>query len=134
MTLSTRNAKGVAANFVAADARAQRAIKKIVRASGVRVHERQRALAPVDTGFMRSQLRVEFTEGGYAYEAGYRESDFDAAGEPFYPVYVEFGTATQPAQPHVFPARDEEAPRFRRELRDALSAAIRRRTGGGGAG
>lgn len=127
LTLTTRNASGIAANFYAADARAQRAVRKTVRTYGVKESERVRELCPVDTGFMRSQLRLEFSEQGLAYELGWREEDFANAGLVFYPVFQEFGTVNMPAQPSLFPARDEIRPQFRDALRRDLSAAIRRK-------
>lgn len=126
LTLSTRGAAAVAANFYARDRAAQMAIKRVVRRNGVALHERARALCPVDTGFMRSQLRLAFSEQGYVYEVGWDEQDFSAAGLAFYPVYVEFGTRFQAAQPSLFPAREQQDPIFRRELRAELSAAIQR--------
>lgn len=129
LTLSTRNARAVVANFHAADARAQRAIKRVVKRYGVALHERARELCPVDTGFMRSQLRLRFSEGGYVYEVGWDEADFADAGQPPYFLFQEFGTRFQPAQPSLFPARDEITPLFRRDLGAELRQAIARRGG-----
>jgi hypothetical protein len=127
LTLSTRNAGGIAANFVAADRRAQAAVKKVVRRNGVQLHEKAYAACPVDTGFMRSQLRVGFSENGYAYEVGWLEGDFAEAGLAFYPVYVIFGTRRQAANDFFFPLRDRQLAQFKSELGTELRAAYARR-------
>lgn len=127
MTLSTRNLKGVVANLFAADRRAQRAITQLVRRYGVATHDLARALCPVDTGFMRSQLRLRMTEQGYGYEVGWDASDFDAAGLPFYPLFVEFGTSRMAARPSLFPAEQAIRPQFTAALRRAVREAVERR-------
>ena len=127
LTLDTKNTRAIVANFYAADQRAQRAIRRVVKASGVRLHEDARSRTPVDTGFMRSQLRLRYSDGGLVYNVGWDEADFTAAGLVFYPVYVIFGSRGRPANDPLFPARDAEAPRFDADLRTALKAAIARR-------
>lgn len=128
LTLATRNAAGLAANFYAADRRVQRAVRRVVERAGVREFERARADAPVDTGFMRSQLRLAFSEHGYLYELGFDEADFTGAGKPFYPLYVIFGTTKMPARDFLFGARDALRPAFRADLAAELRAAVRRRS------
>jgi HK97 gp10 family phage protein len=127
MTVGTRNRRALAANFQAADARAQRAARKIVVKYADKQFRLTRELAPVDTGFLRSHIRQRISDDGLAYEIGVREEDFEGAGKPFYPVYLEFGTRFMHARPFIFPARDKIAPEFRRALGQELSAAIRRR-------
>lgn len=127
ITLSTRNTKGVIANILSADKRAQRAVRRVVREAGLQEYEIAYALCPVDTGFMQDSLRLEFQPEGLGYELGWREEDFTGAGLPFYPVYVEFGTSKMAAQPSLFPARDAVRPVFERSLSRELRAAYRRR-------
>ena len=127
MTVGTRNRRALAANFSAADARAQRAVRGVVARYAERQFRLTRELAPVDTGFLRSHIRKRVSDDGLAYEVGVREEDFEGAGLPFYPVYLEFGTRFMAARPFIFPARDAVAPEFRRALRGELSKAIRRR-------
>lgn len=127
MTVGTRGLAGLAANFQAADARTQRRSREVVAKYAERQFRLTRELAPVDTGFLRSHIRKRISDDGLAYEVGVREDDFDDAGKPFYPVYLEFGTRFMAARPFIFPARDKVYPEFKRALRSELSAAIRRR-------
>lgn len=127
MTLSTTNLSAVSANFLAADTRLQRAAKRVVKRAGVKTHELAREQAPVDTGFMRSQLKLRFTEQALGYEVGFDEKDFEAAGLSFYPLFVLFGTVNQPANDFLFSAHEATKPQFKAELRKELQAAIRRK-------
>lgn len=127
MTVSTGNIRGLVANLFAADARAQKAIRSTVRTYGEKQFRLSRELAPVDTGFLRSSIRVRFSEDGLAYEVGCREKDYRDQGLAFYALYQEFGTRFMPAQPFIFPARDTIAPEFRRALGGNVKAAMRRR-------
>lgn len=127
LTLSTRNARAVAANFVAANERAQRAVQKLVRKHGVALHAKVYADTPVLTGFMRSQLRLRFSEGGYSYEVGWDEADFASAGLEFYPPYVLFGTRHMPGNDVLFSNRDAQLEAFRKELGAELRKAVRQR-------
>ena len=128
MTVSTRNIRGLVANFAAADARAQKAIRRTVAKYGERQFRLTRELAPVDTGFLRASIRLRFSDDGLVYEVGVREKDYHDVGLPFYALYQEFGTRFQPAQPFVFPARDQIYPEFRAALGKDVRAAVRRRT------
>lgn len=127
LTLSTTNLRGIAANFVAADQKAQAAVKRVVKRHGIGLHEDVYAATPVRSGFMRSQLRLRFTEGGYGYEVGWDEPDFTDAGLAFYPVYVLFGTRTQAPNDYFFPLRDRHLSEFTDELRAELRKAYGRR-------
>jgi HK97 gp10 family phage protein len=128
MTVGTRNARALAANFAAADQRVQKSARQIVARYAEKQFRLTRELAPVDTGFLRAHIRKRISDDGLAYEVGVREDDFEGAGKPFYPLYLEFGTRFMAARPFVFPARDAIAPEFRRALRAELSKAIRRRS------
>lgn len=121
MTLSTRNLSGIAARFRAGHAAAQRNVRRVVKKTGEAAFSQAYADAPKDTTFMANHLRLAFVRDGLAYELGFRESDFEAAGLPFYPVYVIFGTRHMPARDFLFPANGDA----RREFRGELSAALR---------
>jgi HK97 gp10 family phage protein len=127
MTVSTGNLRGLVANLFAADARAQKAIRGTVAKYGTRQFRLTRQLAPVDTGFLRSHIRLRVSEDGLAYEVGVREKDYTEAGLPFYALYQEFGTRFMHAQPFIFPARDQTYPEFRRALSANVRAAMKRR-------
>jgi HK97 gp10 family phage protein len=128
MTVGARRTGALAANFQAADARAQRAVRGVVAKYAEKQFRLTRELAPVDTGFLRSHIRKRVSDDGLAYEVGVREDEFSDAGKAFYPIYLEFGTRFMAARPFIFPARDAVAPEFRRALSAELRAAIRRRS------
>lgn len=141
MTVSTGSLRGLVANLFSADARAQKAIRRTVNTYGEKQFRLTRELAPVgdrtyernghlhEPGFLKSMIRLRFSEDGLAYEVGWREKDFTEEGEPFYPLYTEFGTRFMAARPCVFPARDTIALEFKRALGNNVRAAIRRRDG-----
>lgn len=129
LTLGTKNLEALKANLRQYSSKAQQRAQQVVIASGQRQYERTYELCPVDTGHMRDNIQLLYTPGGLSYQVGWIETDFVGAnnihtGEPirtFYPLYQEFGTTRHPAHPCLFPARDEERPRFRKELAQALS-------------
>jgi HK97 gp10 family phage protein len=122
MTLSTRNLEAVKANLRQYEVRARERAKVVASDSMERVYQTQQALCPVDKGFMKDAVRKELTPAGFGYQVGWQESDFAAAGLPFYALHQEFGTRFQSAQPSLFPAIEAERPRFRAELVLALRA------------
>lgn len=127
MTLSTRQVKGVVANLFARDAQARKDLRRITTESGFRTFAVAAALCPFDTGFMQEHLRLRYSEGGFAFEVGWDEADFLAAGLPFYPIYQEFGTVKMAAQPSLFPAWQRERPRYERNIQRAVQRAMTRR-------
>lgn len=127
MTVSTGNIRGLVANLFAADARAQKAIRRTVRTYGEKQFRLTRELAPVDTGFLRAHIRLRVSEDGLAYEVGLRDKDFTDAGLVNYGIFQEFGTRFMKAQPFIFPARDTIAPEFKSALGANVRAAIKRR-------
>lgn len=129
LSLSVQNIAGLAANFHAADRRAQREIRAVVRKSGVRLHGRVHADCPKRTGFMASQLRLEFSEQGLVYALGWSEQDFASAGLAPYFYYVLLGTRRMAGNDFLSRDREQEVPQFREELRAGLRKAIARRGG-----
>jgi HK97 gp10 family phage protein len=127
LTLGFRDARAIVANFYAADQRAQRELRVAVKSAGDFFHDLAYFLAPVDTSFMRDHLTTVFSDDGLVFEGGYRDSDFSAAGLPFYPPFVEDGTRLAPAQPHLRPAFEETVREFGRDVGAALRRAIARR-------
>jgi HK97 gp10 family phage protein len=116
MTLSVRNVEAVKANLRQYGEGAKARAKVVVQDSADRLYGTAQQLCPVDTGFMKAHMLKEFTPAGFGYQVGFRGSDFPT---PYF-IYQEFGTRFMPAQPCIFPARDLERPRFRRDLAEAL--------------
>jgi HK97 gp10 family phage protein len=130
-TMSTRNFEAVKSNLRQYDQRARAAARRVVAESMDRTFITAQALCPRATGYMADNMRADLSPDGLAYQVGFREGDFVGQTNPatgqvitaFYPLYQEFGTSKMAAQPCIFPARDQERPRFRRELRAALRGA-----------
>jgi hypothetical protein len=128
MTLSTRNLQAVKANLKQYDKGVRERAKVVVLESLERTFAIAQSLAPRETHYMAEHMRAELTLHGFGYEVGYEQSDFVGRLNPvsgvriteFYPLFQEFGTMLQPGTPHIFPARDQERPRFRRELARAM--------------
>lgn len=125
LTLSTGNLSGIAARFQAGEKAVTRNVRRVVRKTGEAAYSTAYADAPKDTTFMANALRLDFTKDGLAYELGFKESDFERAGLPFYPVYVIFGTRFMPARDFLFPANKEARREFRADLRAALTSGWR---------
>lgn len=129
LTLGTRNLQAVKANLRQYSVQAKQRARQVVEDSGQRQYERTYELCPVLTGHMRDHIQLLYTTEGLGYQIGWEESDFVGNNNiytnerirSFYPLYQEFGTRNHPPQPCLFPARDEEAPVFKRNLARALS-------------
>lgn len=70
---------------------------------GLRVQNRARQLAPVDTGRLRSSI----TSSGLQRDS--RGAYVEVGTNVFYAGFVEFGTRRMPAQPYLRPALLEAA-------------------------
>lgn len=128
MDLSFRNTSATIANIFALDADVQIAVVQLVHKAGEFCRELTYFLAPVDTSFMRDNIRVTFGPKGYTFEVGWLEEDFIAAGLAFYPIYQEFGTRFMAAQPSLVPAYNETKEWFLPALSAEIQAAAARRT------
>lgn len=73
--------------------------QRVVAAGGYRVAARAQAIAPVDTGALKSSISVDV--GSLSFEAGPSIE---------YGVYQELGTSEMPPQPFLGPAFDQELP------------------------
>lgn len=107
-----------------ADARAA------VQRAGTKFKEVVQATVAYDTGFMHDHVRVEYTPQGYAFEGGWNQDDFDAAGLAFYPPFVELGTSRMQARPSIEPAYREVAARLDADLAATLRASLERGNAG----
>lgn len=78
-----------------------------LRKTAMDIEADAKALAPVDTGALRSSISSTITGDG-------RMGGMEAVVGPTveYGIYQEFGTSTQPGQPYLGPAFDRRAPGF----------------------
>jgi HK97 gp10 family phage protein len=111
---------------------AVKAVEKVAEAVRAEAYRR----AAYDTGFMREHIKKYISQGGLAYEVGWKASDFYGAGHPFYPFFLEYGTVNMAPRPALGPAsamgRQMLAAEITKAIQNAAarSAAMRTRMGG----
>lgn len=123
-----RNVEGLKARLEARTAEQRRQIKAEMVRSSVRVFAGVQALTPVDTGFMRRQLRRTLTREGYNYAIGWYSSDFLGVLNPvsqrvitfFYVVPIIYGSKRMAGRDPLTPALREE----REILRGNIAAIL----------
>jgi HK97 gp10 family phage protein len=116
--LGFRRINATVANFSRASAEAAPRLAATARRGAEAVEERARAICPVRTGRMQRLIRSVFTESGLIFETGWFAEDFFAEREPFYPIYVEWGTRFMAAQPTIGPAFASVTPLYQQWVRD----------------
>ena len=129
VTMLARNTSGVRAKLEARTVRQKRRLLGAVQDMGQEERTLVTSLANVDTGYMASQTRLEFTRGGFNYATGYRAEDFvgktnPSTGKPitaFYPVYVIRGTRFYAGNDFLSAARRIMRPRVLKAYSAALS-------------
>ncbi|MGI8765700.1 MAG: HK97-gp10 family putative phage morphogenesis protein [Gemmatimonadaceae bacterium] len=124
--LSVQGVEGLVANIYAADPLVKNAVRAVNQRAGKYIRERTQATCAYDTGFMAEHVKDVYTPSGLAFEVGWDATDFYEAGHPFYPVWVEWGTTRQAAQPSLAPAYDEYSVTYADDLGTAIKAAISR--------
>jgi HK97 gp10 family phage protein len=77
------------------EAEIEKDAKQAVKESSYLMEAQAKALAPVKTGYMRSNIKTYFNEGGLSGEV---------ISHAEYSLFVEFGTSKQEAQPYMMPA------------------------------
>lgn len=100
--------------FRALSERTQPIAEREVRRAALEIQSTAKQLAPVDTGRLRNSIATEYADGGLTARIGTNVE---------YAPYVEFGTRRgQRAQPYLFPAFEQEWPRFLARLKRELGA------------
>lgn len=80
---------------------------QLLRATALRIQADAQALAPVDTGFLRSSISTTITGNG---NAGIMTAEVGPTAE--YGIYQEYGTSVMAPQPFMGPAFDRNVPGF----------------------
>lgn len=83
------------------------AVKDTVKLNGSEMQKKAQRNAPVDTGNLKNNIGLEFSDGGMT-----------ATVEPTaeYAPYVELGTRFMEAQPFLKPAFEEQKKQFEKDL------------------
>lgn len=86
-------------------------VKEIIGKTALDIQRGAKKRCPVDTGALRNSITVDFYPSGPTAEIG-----------PHMPYagHVEFGTVKQKAQPYLFPAYEEERPKFEKAIKEVL--------------
>jgi hypothetical protein len=124
ITLTTRNAAGTIARVYSAYPPIRAAMQEVVEKWAAETIRIVQETCAKDTWFMHDHARYVLSKDRLAYEAGWFNEDFAAAGHRFYPIFVEFGTRFMAAQPSLFPANEMVRPRMLADARVQIQAAI----------
>ncbi len=101
------------------------ALNREIKRAVVNIEATAKGRAPVDTGRLRNSLAHEIRRKAKAGSAD--EGASAAVGTNVsYAPYVEFGTRHQRARPYLFPALEDERPKFIERLRRAIDNANRK--------
>jgi HK97 gp10 family phage protein len=88
--------------------KAQQAVER----SALKIERDAKNAVPVDTGRLRSSIRVEFSLS---------RLEANVLTDVNYAPFVEFGTAHAPAQPYLFPAAELARGEFERTVQQTLT-------------
>lgn len=95
----------------------QRALQEVLDTYAFEIQRMAQQLAPVDTGFLRSNIYVQ--DDGEWTRLVISGADYSA--------YVEFGTRTMQAQPFLVPAAEHFRRPFEQAVRDVINGNVPRR-------
>jgi HK97 gp10 family phage protein len=87
------------------------AFKDAARESAEAVKDETETTVAVDTGHLRTHVRVRFDDGGLTPVIGWFDDD------SYYAQFVEFGTESIEARPSLVPALEHERPRLPARVR-----------------
>lgn len=127
-----RNVDGVKSRALARTQSQRQQIKAEMVRSSVRVFAGVQALTPVDTGFMRRQLRRTLTRNGFNYAIGWYASDFLGVLNPvsqrvitfFYPIPIVYGSKRMAGRDPLTPALREERPILSANIAAILGSVV----------
>ncbi|GAW54743.1 HK97-gp10 family putative phage morphogenesis protein [Nocardioides sp. PD653] len=118
-TLDTSEARAVASQIAAAGPRIGAAGSAVLRRTAAAVQADAQALAPVDTGNLRSSISTTITGDG---RTGQMSAEIGPTAE--YGVFQEYGTSTQSGTPFMGPAFDRQVPGYTEALAQLAAAAV----------
>lgn len=127
LTVSIRNAGGVAANFHARNALVQRNVRAAQRENAEREYRAAAEETPVDTGRMLRLLTIEVSPSGLVYAVGWLAVDFEAEGVTFYVPFVLYGTRFLVGNDFLTAVRDRSRAQNRETVKRAIVDGLRGR-------
>lgn len=84
---------------------------EVVKRNGAQMQQRAQSLAPVDTGVLKRDITLSFTNAGVEFAAAI-SSDVE------YASYQEYGTRFMPGKPHIRPAYYYQRVQFTKDIRE----------------
>lgn len=81
----------------------------VIKRNGMQMQQKAQQLAPVDTGFLKRQIHLNFVIDGLNFLA-------EISGDAEYDPYQEYGTRFQPGKPHIRPAYYAQRTIFETEM------------------
>lgn len=120
-----RGMQGMIINFRKVSADTRKRVQKVTRLARNDTVKLARQLVPKDTRRMMRSITGDITSSGLTFVVYYDPQVFENEGQPYYPVYVEFGTSLQAAQPTLEPSFNEMKPIYLRDIKAAMRRATR---------
>lgn len=123
-----QGSKGMAAvarDLAAAGPRAEALAAKVVMKSLADIEADAKALAPVDTGYLRSSISREVTADTFRGSGGAFGGEVGPTAN--YGAYVEYGTSRMRPQPYMGPAFTRRVPAFLAAMAKIPSLAFKRK-------
>lgn len=90
------------------------AVKDVVLLNGLEMQKTAMVFAPVDTGFLKREIRLYIEDSGYTARM---------ASEAEYAIFQELGTRYQSGTPHVRPAFRKQEEKFLQDVRRAVNGS-----------
>lgn len=107
----------------------QQPVKDTIRQNAEAVAQAARSAVPVDTGALRDDIRVRFTNKGLRARVGiFRQTKKQRAKgtDTFYAAFVELGTQFRKATPFLFPAFRSRKTTGRADIAKAAKDALQK--------
>ncbi|QOV19035.1 HK97 gp10 family phage protein [Blautia liquoris] len=82
-------------------------VKQVVRVNGAEMHQKTQRFAPVDTGALKRNIRLDIENQGMAAKV---------TSEAEYAPYQEYGTRYMAGTPHVRPAFRIQSAKFKNDM------------------
>ena len=102
-------------------------VRQALRAGAKVVAEEAKQLAPVDTGELKSKIKVwalKRSRKRIGVLVGTSAKEY--TGDQFYAAFVEYGTKDQPAKPFLGPAAEAKGPEAAAVVEKTLAEGIER--------
>lgn len=108
MGVTLSGGEGLLSFFNAKTKVAAKAIE-VTKSNGMQMQQKAQRLAPVDTGFLKRNIHLNFVISGLEFTA-------TVSGDANYDPYQEYGTRFQPGKPHIRPAYYAQRTIFETEM------------------